>query len=30
MANATISVSTSLYVIDRYGFTVVTEEPLSY
>jgi len=30
MANTTIAVSISLDVIDRYGFTVVTEEPLSY
>ena len=30
MANTTIAVSTSLDVIDRYGFTVVTEEPPSY
>ena len=30
MASTTISVSTSLDVIDRYSFTVVTEEPLSY
>lgn len=30
MANTTIALSTSLDVIDGYGFTVVTEEPLSY
>lgn len=30
MANRIISVSISLDVIDRYGLTVVTEEPPSY